>query len=187
LARSLWRRVRDSNLPSLEASRPEGAAFQGKLRFPGRVPFRGFYGSAPSSWRRRLENHGRSPALRIPCCFYGVLVGSWARALVGSIPLAEGEGFEPPGACASTVFKKAQGRVYRSIPECYLVHSSHTQDGESATTIYSVFARSALWCDLELAIFLQTPWRQFRRSGGESGTDLNKKRLIEEGAFFVSQ
>ena len=37
-----WTPTGDSNLPSLEASRPEGAAFQGKLRFPGRVPFRVF-------------------------------------------------------------------------------------------------------------------------------------------------
>ena len=36
---STWRPQGDSTLPSLEASRPEGAAFQGKLRVPGRVPF----------------------------------------------------------------------------------------------------------------------------------------------------
>ncbi len=56
-----WRRERDSNLPSLEASHPEGAAFQGTLLFPGRVPFRAFYGSTPSSWRHRLESHGHPP------------------------------------------------------------------------------------------------------------------------------
>ena len=37
-AQSFWRRGRDSNLPSLEASRPEGAAFQGKPRVPGAGP-----------------------------------------------------------------------------------------------------------------------------------------------------
>jgi len=42
LGEVLWRRVRDSNLPSLEASLAELAAFQGRLRFPGRGLFRVF-------------------------------------------------------------------------------------------------------------------------------------------------
>jgi hypothetical protein len=39
---------------------------RGRLRFPGRVLFLAFYGTAPSSWRRSLENFGRFPALRTP-------------------------------------------------------------------------------------------------------------------------
>ncbi len=55
---SLWSGRRVSNRASLEVSRPEGAAFQGRPRFPGRDSLRVLYGSAPSRWRLRLQNHG---------------------------------------------------------------------------------------------------------------------------------
>lgn len=34
---------------------------------------------------------------------------------------------------------------------------SHTVNGESARGFFSVVSGSALWCDLELAIFLRSP------------------------------
>ena len=51
---------------ALEASRPEGAAFQRRLRFPGRGPTLAFYGVAPSRWRQRLETYGHPRPSRPP-------------------------------------------------------------------------------------------------------------------------
>ena len=95
-AQSFWRRGGDSNLPSLEASRPEGAAFQGKLRFPGRVPRLALQPCERSLFARVLEaGPRRVPPFESLLVFYYLLVGSWARGLVGSIFLAERGGFEP--------------------------------------------------------------------------------------------
>ena len=133
---SFWRRVRDLNLPSLKASHPEGAVFQGKLQFPGRVPCLALqprerlYVLLQAHFRLRCIPSGEcrgswfqeapvgSPLKRLwmrpstPSHFFRGLVGSWARGLAHSISLAEGEGFEPPIPFRTPVFKT--GAIGRS-------------------------------------------------------------------------
>jgi hypothetical protein len=83
LAQSFWRRGGDSNLRGLEASRPSEP---GRFRFKAAHGSRGGSLASPCNFanaRSSLSLSGRAtscPALRIPSCFYCLLVDSLAQS-----------------------------------------------------------------------------------------------------------